>query len=84
MSAVAIAIAMLGGAGTAHAGFRVAPSMLDLELRPGGSAVGTFDVHLEGERGARLTVVPEDVVQLPDGGFAYRTPTGAPEPPRAG
>lgn len=68
---------MLGGAGPAHAGFRVAPSMLDLELRPGGSAVGALDVHLEGERRARLTVVPEDVVQLPDGGFAYRRPTGA-------
>ena len=79
MTAIAIAIAVLGDAGPAHAGFRVAPSMIELELRPGGSAVGTFDVHLEGERGARLTVVPEDVVQLPDGGFAYRRPTGAPD-----
>lgn len=79
MTALAIAIATLGGADLAHAGFRVAPSMVDLELRPGGSAVGAIDVHLEGERRARLTVVPEDVVQLPDGGFAYRRRTGAPD-----
>ena len=79
MTVLAIAIAVFGGAAPAHAGFRVAPSMVELELRPGGSAVGTVDVHLEGERRARLSVVPEDVVQLPDGGFAYRRPTGAPD-----
>ena len=76
---LAIAVATLGGAGPAHAGFRVAPSIVELELRPGGSAVGAFDVHLEDERRARLTVVPEDVVQLPDGAFAYSRPAGAPD-----
>jgi len=36
---------------------------------------------LDGERGARLQVVPEDVVQLPDGGFSFKPATGAPHTP---
>ena len=72
-----MAVTALGGATPAHAGFSAAPSIVELEVRPGGTVVGTVDVRLEDERRARLTVAPEDVVQLADGGFAFRRPTGA-------
>ena len=59
----------------------MAPSLVELEVARGGTASGAFEVVLDGERGARLEVVPEDVVQLPDGGFSFRKPTGAAHAP---
>lgn len=81
--AVALLVALVVGplAAPAHAEFRVAPSLIELDVARGGTAAGAFEVILDGETRSRLTVEPEDVVQLPDGGFTFRAPTGAPEAP---
>lgn len=65
----------------AQADFRVAPSLIELDVARGGTAAGAFEVVLDGEPRSRLTVEPEDVVQLPNGGFTFKAPTGAREAP---
>lgn len=72
---------LLGSATPAAAGFQVTPSLIELDVARGATASGAFDVRLEKETRARLTVEPEDVVQLGDGGFAFKASTGARDAP---
>jgi len=57
----------------AHGSFKVFPTLIDIKRDPGQTAVGSFNVALKGERGHHLTVTVKDVVEQPDGTFAYQT-----------
>jgi hypothetical protein len=69
--------APLGAPAAARAEFSAGPSVRDLPLRPGESAVDTFRVRVKGERAHRFVVALEDVSQQPDGGLSYRPPSGS-------
>ena len=60
----------------ARAEFSVGPAMRDLRIAPGEAVAGSFGVRLERERRGFVVQV-EDVVQLPDGGYAYRRASGS-------
>jgi hypothetical protein len=62
---------------SARAEFSVGPAVRDLRIAPGKAVAGSFDVRLEGERRSFVVQV-QDVVQLPDGGYAYKRPSGSP------
>ena len=83
MGAVAFLAALAAGTlpAPAQADFRVAPSLVELDVARGGTAAGAFEVILDGEPRSRLTVEPEDVVQLPNGGFAFKRSTGTRKAP---
>jgi len=62
---------LLAVAATAEAGFRVSPTTLDLERRPGTAASGSFDVAIKGERQSQFEVEVQDIVQQPDGSPSF-------------
>jgi hypothetical protein len=64
-------------AASAQADFGVGPAVRDFRIAPGHAVAGSFGVRLEGERRGFVVQV-EDVVQLPDGGYAYEPPSGSP------
>ena len=76
-----VALALAAGASllpaaAARADFSVGPALRDMRIAPGQAAAGSFDVRLDAER-RNFVVEIEDVVQLPDGGYAYRPPSAA-------
>jgi hypothetical protein len=69
---------MLAVSPTTLASFKVFPTLIDVK-RPAGRAVsGTFNVDLKGERGRRFAVSVQDVVQQPNGTYAYENPSRSP------
>lgn len=60
----------------ARAEFGVGPAVRELRIAPGEAVAGSFGVRLERERRAFVVQV-EDAVQLPDGGYAYKRPSGS-------
>ena len=55
----------------ARAEFSVGPAVRELDVAPGEAVAGSFAVRLERER-RDFVVEVQDVVQLADGGYAYR------------
>ena len=77
--ALGLALAMMLGplpASPAWADFSVGPAVRDLRIGAGEARAGSFSVRLEGESRA-FAVEVQDVVQLPDGGYAYARPSGS-------
>jgi hypothetical protein len=78
---MAVLIALLSGlvfpVGAAGK-FKVFPTVIDLERAPGTPSIGTFNVTLKGEHGHDFEVVVKDVVQHPDGSFAFVEPSRSP------
>src|SRR5206468_5699153 len=75
--AAALAVPVLAWAAwspTAHADFSVSPTVVDVRRAPGESTVGTFTVHLRGERGRRFAIAVEDVGQDRRGAFTFGPP----------
>jgi hypothetical protein len=60
----------------ARAEFSVGPAVRELRVAPGEAGAGSFDVRLERER-RDFVVEVQDVVQLADGGYAYRRARGS-------
>jgi hypothetical protein len=80
MRATAVGIAVLLTASllpavSARAEFSVGPAVRDLRIAAGEARAGSFAVRLEGESRTRFAVQLQDVVQLPDGGYAYTRPS---------
>jgi hypothetical protein len=61
---------------SAHAEFGLGPAVRDVRIAPGKAVAGSFSVRLEDERRG-FEVQVQDVVQLPDGGYAYKRPSGS-------
>lgn len=76
LSALAVA-GLLAPAG-ASAFFRVSPTVVELERRPGRAALGTIGVELRGERNRRFRVLVQDIRHQSDGSQAYEPPSGSP------
>jgi len=57
---------------SAYATFKVFPTLIDVKRDPGQAAVGSFNVELKGEQGRRFAVTVKDVVEQPNGTFAYQ------------
>ena len=79
-AALAAALALIAVAALAQpavARFTVSPTKIDIERKPGGTASGAFDVVLKGER-ADFEIQIQDVVQQPDGTFAFEQPSNSP------
>ena len=55
----------------ARADFTVGPAVRQLRVAPGEAVAGSFDVRLDRER-RHFVMEVQDVVQLADGGYAYR------------
>jgi hypothetical protein len=72
---VMLAVCLLP-ATAARAEFGVGPAVRDLRIAPGEAVAGSFSVRLDDEAGA-FAVQVEDVVQLADGGYAYKRPSGS-------
>jgi hypothetical protein len=72
---VLVAAGCLWPAG-AKADFTVGPAVRELRVAPGEAVAGSFDVRLERER-RDFVVEVQDVVQLADGGYAYRRAHGS-------
>jgi hypothetical protein len=74
MGMVLVLTASLLPAVSARAEFSVGPAVRDLLVAQGKAVAGSFAVRLDGERRGFVVQV-EDVVQLPDGGYAYKRPS---------
>jgi hypothetical protein len=75
---VAALAALLAAAAPAGANFKVSPTVIDLHRSAGEASVGSFDVDLKKESSHRFQVAVEDLVQQPDGTFAYLPPSNSP------
>jgi len=75
--AAALAGALAANPPNAQADFAVGPTVVDMRAKPGAARSGTFDVHLDGERGRRFAVLAEAVTQTRAGAFVYRRPTSS-------
>ena len=73
-----VTAATLVAPAAAPARFKVFPTVIELERQAGQAASGTFSVAMKGERGRRFAVDVQDIVQLPNGAYAYEPPSGSP------
>jgi hypothetical protein len=69
---------MMLSAPPAVGSFKVFPTVIDLDRDAGRPASGTFSVSMRGEAGRRFAVDVQDVVQQPNGTYAYQEPSRSP------
>jgi hypothetical protein len=74
--AIVLGTAGCGWPASARADFSVGPAVGEVRVAPGDAVTGSFNVRLERER-RDFVVEVQDVVQLPDGGYAYRPAGGS-------